>query len=165
MPQLSPNYGVLDRASRTPLPHTSSASRLPKASAPPAPQLQVVSPPGSRTHHPNQSPPAASWPAFRERRFRPLSLCSPYPHPPLSLQQSGVRGFPPRGRRVIDESTHAPAPERLGQELFTPALAPNRASPQLLPKAARPHTDTRTPSRRLPAPGARRSPDPRVPVT
>lgn len=96
----------------------------------------------------------------------PLTLL-PISTPPLSLQQSGVRGFPPRGRRVIDESTHAPAPERLGQELFTPApaLAPNRASPQLLPKAARPHTDTRTPSRRLPAPGAQRSPDLRVPVT
>lgn len=148
MPQLAPNYGVLERASRTPLPHTSSASRLPKASAPPSScKLSPLQDPGRTTQikvllqRPGQHSGGDA--------FGP-SHSAPHIHtPPKSATARGsrVRGFPSRGRRVSDESTHAPAPERLGQELFTPALAPNRASPQLLPKAARTHADTRTPSR------------------
>lgn len=133
------------------------------------PQLQAVSPPGSRTHHPNQSPTAASWPAFRERRFRPLSLCSPHPHPAPEVYHSPGFGGSRLAGGELSMNPHTP---RLRRDLAKNFSHRRQRQPltELLPNSfpkppARTHTDTRTPSRRLPAPGAQRSPDPRVPVT
>lgn len=143
MPQLAPNYGVLERASRTPLPHTSSASRLPKASAPPSScKLSPLQDPGRTTQikvllqRPGQHSGGDA--------FGP-SHSAPHIHtPPKSATARGsrVRGFPSRGRPVSDESTHAPAPETWPRTFHGGASPEQSFSPT--PSQSRPHAHRHT---------------------